>query len=153
MAIMDPNILAQQELLKQQEIQRQQAIQDALAAQGPVALPVAAGPGNIPVTPGVSPLTMPAVPTEAATILGMSPEQFAAVAGGIGQALAPVDTWQSRLGGFAKSLGQGKIIGGLTGTDVTGPALTPAAPATAKKSALKKPEKEKLDLSNTLLGE
>ena len=80
----------------------------------------------------------------------MTPEQFQAVVGGIGQALAPPDTWQSRLGAFAKQLGQGQIIGGLTGEEVTGPELTPKVPK-AKKSKLTKPEDSKIDLSNTLL--
>jgi hypothetical protein len=39
------------------------------------------------------------------SILGMSPNSFAAVAGGMGEAISPKDSWQAKLGGFAKGLG------------------------------------------------
>ena len=154
MAIVDP---VQQSILDAQ-LAAQQA---AAAAVPPVAVPpVAAKPGVVPLSPalaGVSPLAIPATIQDPAaglagadTILGMTPEQFQAVVGGIGQALAPPDTWQSRLGAFAKQLGQGQIIGGLTGEDVTGAELKPTIPK-AKKSKLTKPEDSKIDLSNTLL--
>ena len=154
MAIVDP---AQQNILAAQ-LAAQQA---AAAAVPPVAAPpVTAKPGVVPLSPalaGVSPLTIPATIQDPAAglageglILGMTPEQFQSVLGGIGQALAPPDTWQSRLGAFAKQLGQGQIIGGLTGEDITGADLKPAVPK-AKKSKLTEPETPKIDLSNTLL--
>ena len=117
-------------------------------APAPV-VPIAGGPSPMP---AMAPIVDPAagILEEAPTILGLTPQQFAAIAGGIGQALAPPDTWQSRLGAFAKSIGQGKIVGGLTGEDIEGSKLTPKT--TAKKSKLEKPIADKIDLSNTLLG-
>ena len=151
---------AQQSVLAAQLAARQAA---AAAAVPPVeAPPVAVQPGVIPLGPslaGVSPLMMPTgIENPAAglagegNILGMTPEQFQSVMGGIGQALAPKDTWQSRLGAFAKDLGQGQIVGGLTGQDITGADLKPKPVEKAKKSKLAKPTKDELDLGNTLLG-
>ena len=56
-------------------------------------------------------------------ILGLDPNQFAAIAGGIGSALAPPDTWQSRLGSFAAQLGKGRLVGERVGKDVKGAEL------------------------------
>ena len=159
MAIVDP---AQQSILDAQ-LAAQQA---AAAAVPPVAVPpVAVKPGVVPLSPalaGVSPLAIPATIQDPAaglagadTILGMTPEQFQAVVGGIGQALAPPDTWQSRLGGFAKRLGQAQIIGGITGEDITGTELTPETTKflkAPKKSRLKKPAVDEVDLGNALQG-
>lgn len=161
MAIVDP---AQQKILADRLAAQQAA---AIATVPPVkAPPIVTQPGVVPLDPaltGVTPLTMPTTiqnPAEGLagtdTILGMTPEQFQAVMGGIGQALAPPDTWQSRLGAFAKQLGQGQIVGGLTGQDITGSELKPKTPAkAAKKSKLGEAPAlpTKVDLSETLLGE
>lgn len=153
MAIIDP---VQQQILAAQAA--------AKTAVPPTAVPpVVAQPGVVPLSSamaGVAPLTIPATIQDPSAglakpdqnILGMTPEQFQAVMGGIGQALAPPDTWQSRLGAFAKQIGQGQIVGGLTGEDIKGTTLEPKIPTKAKKSVLDKPIDTKLDLSNTLLG-
>lgn len=148
MAVIDP--AAQQLLLAQQ-----QAAQVVPATNPLVPTPAVPQAGQVPFREGltgVSPLTIPATLTDPSsglapdTILGMTIPQFASVAGGIGQALSPPDTWQSRLGSFAKALGQGKIVGGLTGEDVTGANLTPNATKT-KKSRL-----NETDLGAALAG-
>lgn len=153
MAIIDP---AQRNILAAQAAAR--------TVVPPVAAPpVVAQPGVVPLSPalaGVSPLTIPATLQDPAAglagtdgkILGMTPEQFQAVMGGIGQALAPPDTWQARLGAFAKQIGQGQIVGGLTGEDITGAKLTPKTKNIKSKLEEVEALPTTFDLSNTMLG-
>ena len=103
--------------------------------QPPLLIPArgrAAGGGgaglNIP--DALAPLE--AAPTE--DILGFSPEQFAALAGGMGAALSPPDTWGERLGTFAARLGQGKIF-----------EKAPVVDRTLEKSTLGKGKKKPTD--------
>lgn len=44
-------------------------------------------------------------------ILGMSPDSFSAVAGGMGTAVSNPKSWQARLGTLASQMGQAKIAG------------------------------------------
>lgn len=95
---------------------------------------------ELPALPAVAPV----VPT-ADTIFGLSPDQFSVVAGGIAEALAPKGSFQQQLGAFAGGLGKGGI---------TEEALkVPVAGATLKKKPAKSKLQDKVDLSNTLLGE
>ena len=100
-------------------------------------LPLGAGEVGIP--------NAPAVIHEADSIFGMSPDQFAVVAGGIAEALAPKDSFQQQLGAFAGGLGKGGITEEALRTPVTGAELK-------KKEVPKKSKlQDKIDLSNTLL--
>lgn len=46
---------------------------------------------------------------EKGSILGMTPSTFASVAGQLGSALTPKDSWQSKLGGVAAQMGSQKL--------------------------------------------
>lgn len=43
------------------------------------------------------------------SILGMSPNSFASIAGGMASAIGPKDSWQSKLGTFARGLGVAQL--------------------------------------------
>ena len=47
--------------------------------------------------------------TEKGSILGMTPSTFSSVAGQMGAAIAPKDSWQSKLGGVAANFGSQKL--------------------------------------------
>lgn len=46
---------------------------------------------------------------EKGSILGMTPSGFASIAGQIGSAISPKDSWQSKLGGVAAQFGSQKL--------------------------------------------
>jgi hypothetical protein len=44
-------------------------------------------------------------PQAPANVMGMTPDQFSSMAGGMGAALAPKGSWQEKMGTFARGLG------------------------------------------------
>lgn len=54
---------------------------------------------------GVNP-PMQVVPTQ---IMGMTPDQFSAAAGGLGAAITPKNSWQSKVGSLASMMGQQQL--------------------------------------------
>lgn len=70
--------------------------------------PLATGAAAVPPTPATV-TSSAGVTQEAGSILGMSPSKFASIAGAMGTALAPKDSWQAKLGGVASQMGNQKI--------------------------------------------
>lgn len=63
---------------------------------------------------GANPATMPdgtpnAMAGDKGSILGMSPNQFSSLVGGLGSAIAPKDSWQEKIGTFARGLGVAQL--------------------------------------------
>lgn len=73
--------------------------------------PMAPTLGNPAGAPGSDASMASALPpaSDPNSILGMTPASFASLAGGMGAALAPKDSWQSRLGEFAKGVGTAQL--------------------------------------------
>lgn len=124
----DPAVL---ELIKQQRLGTAQATVPAVVPPTNTPVPAALAPSVVPQgffaadqpADTLAPTPTKGIFADPSTILGFAPEKFATFAGGLAAALAPPNTWQSRLGKLAVGMAKGKTFGKGIGADVQGAKL------------------------------
>ena len=128
-------------LLKIMGLGKPKAIAPVAPTVAQVTPDLAAG-GAVVNVPAVQP-----VPEE--TILGLTPDQFSVVTGGLASALAPGSP-QAEVGDFARALAGGGITAEAIGAPVKSPTLKEIGKK--KKTKLEEIPSSTLDLSNTMFG-